>query len=153
LVKRFDLNDARLPARFRSKVSVNQRTGCWTWIGTLMKGNYGQFRYGGEGSKYSVAHKFSYEALVGAVANGLQLDHLCRVRRCVNPAHLEAVTPRENTMRGNTAAARNARKTHCIRGHAFNAANTRIDALGKRCCRKCACLYQARSKAKHAEVA
>lgn len=79
------------------------------------------------------------------------LDHLCRTRLCVNPEHLEAVTPRVNTMRELTPAARNAAKTHCPLGHSYDATNTRVDSKGKRNCRRCQVLhsrrYQARKRA------
>lgn len=96
------LGDARLPPRFWAKVAVDNETGCWLWTAGYRRGGYARFRYAGAGSKNGAAHRFSYEKLIGPVSGGLQLDHLCRVRHCVNPAHLEPVTPRENTLRGNT---------------------------------------------------
>lgn len=71
--------------------------------------------YGGNGGKR--AHRLTYEALVGEIPEGLELDHLCRIRRCVNPAHLEPVTHRVNILRGDTFAARKKAQTHCVNGH------------------------------------
>ena len=90
--------------------------------------------------KSMLAHRFSYELLVGPIAPGLELDHLCRVRACCNPAHLEPVTPLENFRRGYAIAAINARKTHCKHGHEFSPENTYV-YTGKqgtsRICREC----------------
>jgi hypothetical protein len=90
-------------ARFWSKVD---RTGdCWKWTAGLTGSGYGRFRWdGGE----VAAHRFAYELLVGAIPDGLQIDHLCRNRACVNPAHMEPITQRENILRGVGRAALNA---------------------------------------------
>lgn len=79
-------------------IERDQETGCWNWTRTIGSNGYGQIGVGGARKKY--AHVASYEELVGPIPDGLQLDHLCRNRRCINPAHLEPVTPRENTRRG-----------------------------------------------------
>lgn len=107
---------------------VNKTDTCWVWTGGLSRG-YGKFF--GKG-----AHRYAYEALVGPIPEGLQLDHLCRNPPCVNPAHLEPVTPRVNTLRGVGPQALNARKTHCKRGHEFTAENT-YKNQGQRICRQC----------------
>ena len=111
-------------------------SGCWLWIGHVdEKLGYGRFVVEG---RRRVAHLVSYEALVGPVPAGLQLDHLCRVRSCVNPAHLEPVTQAVNIFRGEGISAINSRKTHCARGHAFSSENTVLKRGGKqRCCRTC----------------
>lgn len=104
---------------------------CWLWTGLLADNGYGRF-----GKRY--VHQVAYERWVGPIPDGMELDHLCRVRHCANPAHLEAVTHRENDLRSpHTPAAVNARKTHCIRGHAFDEANTRVTPDGRRQCRAC----------------
>lgn len=83
------------------------------------------------------AHVYSWEFENGSVPNGWHVDHLCRVPRCVRTDHLEAVTPRENTLRGFGPSAVNARKTECSRGHAFTEENTRLASDGSRVCRTC----------------
>lgn len=110
--------------------------GCWPWQGRLY-GGYGHIRLGGAEGGATNAHRAMYELLVGPIPDGLQLDHLCRNRKCVNPEHLEPVTCKENLRRGDTWQARNAAKTHCPAGHAYDAANTYIDGKGGRCCRAC----------------
>jgi hypothetical protein len=84
------------------------------------------------------AHRAVYEMEVGPIADGLEIDHLCRNRGCVNPAHLEPVTHKENVLRGATVPGLNAVKTHCLRGHEFDEENTRhIARNGRRVCRAC----------------
>jgi hypothetical protein len=79
----------------------------------------------------------AYELAIGPIPEGLTIDHLCRNRGCVNPAHLEAVTNRTNLLRGDGIAALNARKTHCKRGHEFTPENTYVWREGTRACRAC----------------
>lgn len=102
---------------------------CWVWNGHRNAQGYGSFTVWRplEGkTRTFVAHRYAYEVWRGPIPDGLQLDHLCRVRHCVNPDHLEAVTGKVNTLRGlNAPAAINARKTHCAKGHEFAPENTR----------------------------
>jgi len=118
-------------ARFWSKVSKTEN--CWNWTGWLRLG-YGQFNVG---RRKFAAHRVAYELTVGPIPEGMQLDHLCRNTRCVNPAHLEPVTPVENTHRGTQPAADNARKTHCKNGHPLSGDNLQIVFNGRRRCRIC----------------
>jgi HNH endonuclease len=128
---------------FWSKVDRSDIDGCWPWTACLDSYGYGQFGFSPPGKNATVkAHRLAYTVLRGPVPPGQTLDHTCRVRHCVNPAHLEPVTRRENTMRSPIApAAINAAKTHCHRGHPFNAENTHIavwpDGFRRRVCRAC----------------
>lgn len=110
-------------------------SGCWKWIGYRDRQGYGAGDFGGAKSRR--AHRIAYEEVMGPIPNGMHLDHLCRNPWCVNPMHLEPVTPRENVMRGFGLAAINSRKTHCDRGHKFTTANTYMALNGQRICRTC----------------
>lgn len=107
---------------------------CWIYTGHLSSRGYGQVRVGPE--RRVTVHRVAYEALVGPIPDGFHVDHLCRTRSCVNPAHLEAVTLRENVLRGVGITARYAAATTCIHGHRFDEANT-YTHRGKRSCREC----------------
>lgn len=110
---------------------------CWTWLGVPNASGYGTLKVG---RRTFVASRFGYEMLVGPIPPGLHLDHLCRNRICVNPNHLEPVTSRENTLRGETLAAKQVAQTHCIHGHELSGDNLRVDRRGKRVCRTCCAL-------------
>lgn len=115
---------------------------CWLWTASLKTG-YGQFAI--NRSQNVGAHVYSYELTHGAISLDLVLDHLCRVRACCNPAHLEAVTHRENTLRGINPPANNARKTHCHKGHPFDEENTAVGRwTGARVCITCRREHDAR---------
>lgn len=123
--------------RFLEKVAVNPETGCWEWTGGIRPNGYGQFSAGRKEDGTASAHRVSYELFVGPIPPRLELDHLCRVRHCVNPKHLEPVTARENTRRSMSPHGINARKTHCKNNHLFDDGNTRIRPNGARVCRRC----------------
>lgn len=106
---------------------------CWLWTGTRSQ-RYGHFF---NGKSRVPAHRWLWEYVYGQVPDSLELDHLCRNPRCVNPTHLEAVTARINNLRGIGPAAINAVKTHCPKGHEYNAENTYHMPSGRRACRTC----------------
>lgn len=107
---------------------------CWLWKGALLLNGYGRLNREG----YTLmAHRAAYMFFVGLVPEGLVLDHLCKVRHCVNPSHLEAVTQRVNLLRGNTVVAARAARTHCPAGHEYSAENTRLSKRNQRSCRAC----------------
>jgi hypothetical protein len=130
-----------LRERLMAQVSPEPMSGCWLWIGPVNVGGYGKI---GKGGASRLAHRVSYELLRGPIPEGMEMDHLCRVRCCVNPDHLEPVTHQENGRRGisgKTVAARMAALTHCKNGHEFTAENTRTsthpDGGVRRNCRAC----------------
>lgn len=133
------MNVADLPERIERKIRIVD-SGCWEWTASLRPEGYGQVR---DRKRMARAHRLVYELLVGPIPEGLPLDHLCRNRRCVNPTHLEPVTVLENLRRGVGVVSNiNATKTHCLRGHEFNADNTYTHVSDKRAphriCRPCA---------------
>ncbi|MDQ0726849.1 HNH endonuclease signature motif containing protein [Microbacterium sp. W4I20] len=120
--------------------------GCWEWLGYVDSNGYGHHR-----GKF--AHRVYFEMFNDTeIPAGLHLDHLCRNRSCVNPEHLEPVSPKENILRGVGAGAQNARKTHCIKGHEFTPENTRIMKAPNgqtRQCRECNRATQRENYAKY----
>lgn len=117
---------------------VDRSSGCWLWTGYVRSDGYAVRsvrRNGRVGAEY--VHRLAYQAFIGPIPDGAQLDHLCRTRHCLNPDHLEPVSPRVNTLRGDAPTAKNYAKTHCKWGHEFTAENTHIRPAGGRTCRTC----------------
>jgi hypothetical protein len=136
--------------RFLAK--VEKTDSCWHWKAGTTKG-YGRFWVGDRKTgRTAAAHRVSYQLFVGPIPDGMALDHLCRNRRCVNPQHLEPVTSTENVMRGMSAPAQNAGKTHCLRGHEFTPENTYLQQpKGWRQCRTCYSIrYSRKARGGHA---
>lgn len=105
-----------LADRFWPKVDKAGPGGCWLWTASLNTNGYGQINSGGRGRPL-LAHRVAYELVIGPIPDGLPLDHLCRVHSCVNPAHLEPVTNRENWVRGESPSAVAYVAGTCARGH------------------------------------
>lgn len=113
-------------------------SGCWLWTGFTNEHGYGLLSVRENGKKkLRRAHRISYELKNGPIPKGLQIDHLCRVRCCVNPDHMEPVTLVENVMRGESFYAQQARRTHCPRGHEYSGRNLHVGSKGERKCRAC----------------
>lgn len=112
--------------RITEKIKIDSVSGCWVWTDSLNSAGYGRIYFQPKG-KPVLAHRLAYELFVGPVLDCLVLDHICRVRACVNPQHLEPVTFTENVRRGDAV------KTQCPRGHPYDAENTGISNGGKRC--------------------
>lgn len=103
---------------------IDKKTGCWNWTMPSKPNGYGQISEWRNGKAYTwYAHRVMYIIFKGKIPKGLHLDHLCRNTKCVNPDHLEAVSPKENILRGVGVTAKNARKTHCKRGHKLSGKN------------------------------
>lgn len=114
------------------RIKVNNN-GCWIWQLTPSE-TYGRANHSG---KQVYAHRLSYEYYGGQIPEGLQIDHLCRNRKCVNPDHLEPVTLKENVLRGIGISANNAKKTLCKNGHELEGYNLIVRPRGRRTCRTC----------------
>lgn len=116
-------------------------SGCYLWLGAVSQGDYGSVN---DGTGTQPAHRVAYKLANGPIPAGMEIDHLCRVHCCVNPAHLEAVTNRENKMRGLRRI-----KPVCKRGHEMSGTNITYDPLGRRKgCRECNRLSSAAHYAK-----
>lgn len=147
--------------RFWKKVSKDGRTPehrpelgpCWEWTGFIHSGGYGVFREHYEQGSRS-AHVLAFELVVGPVPEGKELDHLCRVRHCVRPDHLEPVPHRVNVLRGEGITAQWAKRDACNHGHEFTPENTQIrsDSPGARRCRTCR-REESRSRKRNRRVA
>jgi len=130
--------DARLPARFWSKTIPEPNSGCWLWTGSTNEKGYGLIGWQGKTGK---AHRVAYVALVGGVPPNLEIDHrVCKLRCCVNPAHMEVMPHLVNVRRGRAGRER-LERTSCRAGHEYTARNTLIryskNGSPYRSCREC----------------
>lgn len=132
-------------AHFWSRVEKTET--CWLWTSPPDWTGYCRAFFGG---RRMLVHRWAYEHFVGPIPDGMTIDHVkargCSRRNCVNPGHLEPVTLRENNLRSDNVGGVNARKTECIRGHAFDSLNTYVNPrTGARKCRACAALRARKS--------
>lgn len=133
--------------RFTEKYRVDP-SGCWIWTGAIGAEGYGRFGYPSRQTR--LAHRVAHVLFIGPIPDGYQVDHICAVKACVNPDHLEAVTPLVNTRRALPWVNGQARRTHCPQGHEYTEENTRLSfQLGRngrprrnRHCRTCDALRQ-----------
>ena len=135
-----------LEIRFTSKYKRTE-SGCWEWIAGCFADGYAGYSFEG---KMVRAHRYSYECLVGPIPDGLVIHHSCRNIKCVNPDHLEAVTNRENLIRGEgpvLIGKFHKSKIQCPKGHMYSPSNTHIAPNGQRVCRECNRLRVARKRA------
>lgn len=122
-----------LPERITSKIKPVD-SGCWLWMGTCQKNGYGYTRWKNAGRwGHARTHRLAYEAAYGPIAEGLEIDHMCAVRGCMNPAHLRAVTHAENLLTRRPRPKTG--KPRCLRGHLY--ADTDFDRHGRRWCSEC----------------
>lgn len=134
-------HDMECTCNFWSKIDMSDHSDdeCWYWKGNTNDKGYGRLYVNG---KQMYAHRHSYLIHRGHIPQGLTIDHLCRNTSCVNPSHMELVTSKENTLRGECPSAQNKRKTHCKNGHELSGNNLYIrpDGRGRHCniCKKIA---------------
>jgi hypothetical protein len=133
-------------ARFWSKVNQLNEGDCWEWLGTK-RGGYGLFKLN---KRHQQATRVAYQLTHGPLLSHLELDHLCKNKGCVNPAHLEPVSHRENVLRAEGPTSINAKKTHCISGHPLDGFNLyRSPNTGSRQCRTCTNISRKKYKLNH----
>ena len=131
------LNENSRYAQSRPVGYIIQENGCWEWVGSR-RGTTGYAQMVID-HRNELMHRMMYARARGPIPKDSEIDHLCRNRGCVNPAHLEAVSHRTNVLRGTSPSGRNAIKTHCPRGHALRGNNLARAAIlrGGRNCRTC----------------
>lgn len=139
------MRQAQTFQRFCKKFEVTQS--CWNWRAGKTRDGYGRFRVV---NRMVLAHRLSYEIHRGFIPAGLEIDHLCRNRACVNPWHLEPVFHQQNVLRGVNPMAQYARRKECVRGHEYDSANTYWrgrERVCRACCREKQNAWRQRKKA------
>lgn len=144
LAVRLGIETSRLPGGGKRLPVVLGSGGCWLWSGHIRKDGYGATWIG---SRPYAPHRLMYSVAFGDPPEGTVLDHLCRVRNCCNPGHLEAVSSAENLRRGVGWAGRKSQQTHCVNGHELGGDNLYITPAGNRQCRTCRKERQAKFRA------
>ncbi len=134
----------RMRATLERNSIPEPNSGCWLWMGSVSQKGYG-YMCGGKKHHHISVHIAAYELSKGKVPNGMEIDHKCRVRCCVNPDHLQALTHADNVRRGIGLAAKvsgiQKAKTHCPEGHPYDDKNTYVNPSGSRSCRTCCQKY------------
>jgi hypothetical protein len=123
-----------LVERFEQKFIPEPNSGCWLWIGSLTHDGYGRIKVNG---KSRSAQRVAHRIYKGTIPDGMEIDHKCHVTCCVNPDHLEAVTPIVNFERSRNAARANMLKQECAKGHPLSGDNLYVSRVGHRGCRIC----------------
>lgn len=139
----FGLLPENISAKIGAPADCGYKTLCWPWIAAKTNG-YGVVQYRG---RLQRAHRVIRTILVGPIPEGLESDHLCRNRACVNPDHAEPVTQAENNLRSESASAKHARQTHCLRGHELSGDNVYLrkrQHKTERFCRACSRIRDAK---------
>lgn len=127
--------DEKTLTRFHSKYIPVTESGCWIWTDHLCRGDYAQFYINGA---LQMSHRVSYEIHIGPIPRNMEIDHICRVRCCVNPEHLRPLPHKDNVLCGSGLTAKHALKTHCINGHPFSGDNLQFKPnRNERVCRQC----------------
>lgn len=126
------LYDEFIKEKIEKNIRINNN--CWMWNGAKDKDGYGTFCYN---TKKEKVHRISYKLWMGELDPTLTIDHLCNIRSCCNPTHLQQVTIKRNVLRSNGLTAINKRKTHCIHGHPFSPQNTYLYRGTHRQCKTC----------------
>jgi hypothetical protein len=151
----FSKVDNEPESRFWAKVDKNGpvhpelKTPCWLWTASVSPKGYGYFKWNG---KVGRVHRFAYLTFKGQIPDGLEVDHLCEVRHCVNPDHLQLLTHEENLLKSSNIVAINARKTHCPKGHPYDRMNSRGFRSCLTCLRESRRLRKKRAKARKAAM-
>lgn len=132
-----------LPRRLAVKIAVNPGTGCWEWTAVRQPDGYGKAKWNG---RMVSVHRLGYQLLVGPIPEGLEIDHLCRVRNCVNPSHMEPVTHAENVRR-TYAAIDGGREGECVNGHTIALVGIRRSGQCAQCSREATRRYVQKRRA------
>lgn len=133
---------------FLAKIDKKE-SGCWEWLGFIDKDGYGGVGIYSKGvAKHYRSHRLSYLLFVGEIPLNYHIDHICKKRSCLNPTHLEPVTPAENVNRSDSLTNLNKLKTHCPRGHEYAGENLYVDRNNKRSCKSCLSIRDKEYKAK-----
>lgn len=141
--------DERIRAAVWKNIHPEPNSGCWLWSAYINPDGYGR-GYPVKNGRLVMAHRITWEAMMGrAVQEGHELDHLCRVRACCNPAHLEEVSHKTNVLRGESLPSLNAAKTHCKRGHLLHPEDCYAPKGSGRLCKKCHKIQQCAYLVRH----